>query len=257
MIKALKIICSTLLLMISLSSCLSPKEIVYLQNDSVDQSLVNNNYKTTFKSDDLIQIIVNSEDVESSLPFNLAVISRTANSKSAVGQPIFQSYLVDNKGFIDFPVLGELKVAGLSRENLIKNLKNKLSPDYVKNPSINIKIVNFKVTILGDVKSPGRYVVENERITIMEALGLAGDLTPTALRNIEVHREENNKKNIYYLDLLSKKTYTSPAYYLQQNDLVYVKPNYAKVQHGVYNPNTGLFVSIASIFIALASIIVK
>lgn len=239
------------------SSCISPKKVVYFQNDEIDQNLVNNDYKTVFKADDLVQIIVSSKDLESAIPFNLPIITTESITSSPVGQPIFQSYLVDSNGEIDFPVLGKIKVAGLTREELISDLINKLSPDHIKTPIINIRITNFSVTVLGDVKVPGRYTVKNERLTILEALGLAGDIEMTGDRLIQVIREEDGKKKIYEVNLLSKKMYTSPVFYLQQNDVIYVKPNYAKSQYAVFNPNTGLYVSIASIFIALVSIIVK
>ena len=237
-------------------SCTSPKNIVYFQKDSINQEIVNNDYKTIFKPDDLLLITVSSKDIESALPFNLPIITESLGL-SAAGQPVLQSYLVDSNGEIDFPILGKIKVSGLTREELISNLKKLLSPNYIKSPTINIMITNYKVTILGDVKRPGNYTVKNERLTLFEAIGLAGDLELSGDRQIQVTREENGTKKIYEVDLLSKNIFTSPVYYLQQNDLVYVKPNFSKSQYSVYNPNTGLFVSIASIFIALVSIVVK
>ncbi len=239
-----------------ITSCISPKKVIYFQNDEIDQNLVNNDYKTIFKADDLLLITVSSKDLKSAIPFNLPIATESIGISGA-GQPILQTYLVDSNGEIDFPILGKIKVAGLSREDLIFNLKNKLSPDYIKDPTINIKITNYKITVLGDVKRPGTYTIKDERLSILEALGLAGDIEITGNRTVQVFREESGKKKIYEVDLLSKKTYSSPVFYLQQNDLVYVKPNFAKSQYAVFNPNTGLFVSIASIFIALVSIIVK
>ena len=136
--------------------------------------------------------------------------------------------------------------------------KDKLDPDYVKNPTINIFIANFRVTVSGDVARPGTFTIPNERISIVEALGLAGDLNPTGQRNnIKVIREEGGKKKIITVNLLSKEVFTSPVYYLQQNDLVYVEPNQAKSQYAAYNPNTGLFVSIASLLITLITLITR
>lgn len=239
-----------------LGACVSKKDIVYFQEGKVDQSKVNNSYRTIFKPDDLLQITVSSQDLEAVKPFNLPVVTYSVATDRAVGNPIQQSYLVDYKGEIDFPVIGKLEVGGLTREETIKIIKDKLSPDYVKNPTINIRINNYKVSILGDVRKPGSYTVPNERISILDAIALAGDLNISGERaNIEVHREEKGKKNIYKVNLLSKEVFTSPVYYLQQNDVIYVKANWAKSQSASYNQNTGLFISIASVLISLISIL--
>jgi polysaccharide export outer membrane protein len=226
-----------------LSNCVSKKDIIYFQNNEIDQAKVSNSYKTIIKPDDLLQITITAINTAAVAPFNL-----TAGA-SSVGVGASQlDYLVDTNGEIDFPVLGKLKVGGLSRDELIQFLKNKLAPDYVLNPNINIRITNYKVTVLGDVKQPGNYTVPNERITILEAIGLAGDLNLSAKRNnILVQREENGKKIQYRVDLLSKNIFTSPVYYLQQNDVVYVEPNYANIQSASANSNTGLFLSIVSL----------
>jgi len=250
---ALLIIVSCILL-----GCVSKKKIVYFQNDSIDQAKVSNSYSTIFKPDDLLQITISSADINAVKPFNLPAATYSLLSDNVIGQPSQQMYLIDNQGYIEFPVFGRIKVGGLTRIEAIKMFKKKLSPDYVKDPTINIRISNFKVTIIGDVKKPGTYTIPNERITIVEALGLAGDLNISGVRNdVQVTREENGKKIIYNVDLLSKKTYTSPVFYLQQNDFIYVKPNNAKVQSASYNQNTGLFISIASVLISLITIITR
>lgn len=249
---------TTLLLLIFLSSCVSRKKIVYFQNDEINQAKVSNSYKTIFKPDDLLQITISAQDLEAVKPFNLPVVTYSLATDRAVGNPIQQSYLVDNKGEIDFPILGKIKIGGLTRAEVIDLLKSKLSQGYVKNPTINIRINNYKVTVLGDVKKPGSYTIPNERITILEAIGLAGDLNISAVRNnVKVQREENGKKILYTVDLLSRDIFTSPVYYLQQNDLVYVEQNNAKSQSASYNQNTGLFISIGSVLISLISILTR
>tara|TARA_R110002073_G_scaffold322276_2_gene498843 strand:+ start:26751 stop:27521 length:771 start_codon:yes stop_codon:yes gene_type:complete len=241
-----------------LSSCVSKKTITYFQNDDIDQSLVSNNYQTIFRADDLLQIIISAQNIESVQPFNLPAATFAAATGTAIGQPRLQTYLIDSKGEIDFPILGKLKIGGLTREETIELFKNKLDPDYVKNPTINIRITNFKITVTGDVKVPGTYTIPNERITIAEAIGLAGDLNISAQRNnIKVIREEGREKKVYYVDFLSNKTFTSPVYYLRQNDLVYIEPNGPKAQSAATNQNTGLFVSIGSIIISLITIITR
>ncbi len=243
---------------IILSSCVSKKDITYFQFNEIDQSKVTNNYRTVFKPDDLLQITISAQDLEAAQPFNLPAVTFDAGTGRAIGQPIQQTYLIDSQGNIDFPILGTIKIGGVSREEAIAVFKSKLDPDYVKNPTINIRITNFKITVQGDVKVPGTYTIPNERITIMEALGLAGDTNISGQRfNVKVIREEGSQKNEYLLDLRSKEIFTSPVYYLQQNDLVYVEPNYAKSQSASYNQNTLLFISISSVLISLMSVLTR
>jgi polysaccharide export outer membrane protein len=247
-----------LFILISLSSCVSKKDIIYFQNDTIDQSKVSNSYNTIIKPDDLLQITITSLDTEAVRPFNLAAVTYSTSSNSAIGVAQQQNYLVDNKGEIDFPVIGKLKIGGLSRDELIEFLKDKLDPDYIKNPNINIQIANYKISILGDVQRPGSYSIPNERITILEAIALAGDLNISGQRNnLAVHREENGMKVEYKVDLLSKQIFTSPVYYLQQNDVVYIKPNLASIQSASSNSNTSLFISITGLFITIVSLLIR
>lgn len=240
------------------AGCVSKKDIIYFQNDEIDQSKVSNSYKTIIKPDDLLQIVIIAQDAEAVQPFNLGMVNFSASSNNAMGMQQQLSYLVDTKGEIDFPVLGKLKVGGLSRDELIELLKNKLEPDYILNPNINIRISNYKVTVLGDVRNPGSYNIPNERITVLEAIGLAGDLNISGLRNnVLVQREEDGKKVQYRVDLLSKEMFTSPVYYLQQNDLVYVEPNYARIQSASANSNTSLFISITSLIITVVALLIR
>jgi polysaccharide export outer membrane protein len=248
----MKKISTLVVISILLASCVSKKDIIYFQNDEIDQSKVSNSYKTIIKPDDLLQITITALDTEAVRPFNLAAVTYSTSSNSAIGVAQQQNYLVDNNGEIDFPVLGKLKIGGLTRDALIVLLKEKLDPDYIKNSNINIRIANYKVSVLGDVKMPGSYTIPNERITILEAIALAGDINISAERqNILVIREEEGKKVQYKVDLLSKEIFTSPIYYLQQNDVVYVKPNYARIQSASSNSNTSLIISISSVLIAL------
>jgi polysaccharide export outer membrane protein len=241
-----------------LASCVSKKDIVYFQNDEINQTKVSNSYKTIIKPDDLLQITITALDTEAVRPFNLAAVTYSTSSNSAIGVAQQQTYLVDTNGEIDFPVLGKLKVGGLTRDELIEFLKNALAPDYILDPNINIGIANYKVSVLGDVRRPGTYSVPNERITILEAISLAGDLRLSAKRsNVLVNREEDGKKTQYRVDLLSKKIFTSAVYYLQQNDVVYVEPNYASIQSASSNTNTSLFISIASVLGILISQLIR
>lgn len=241
-----------------LASCVSRKKMIYFQFDAIDQTRVSNSYQTLIKPDDLLQITITAQDMESVRPFNLMAVTTTAGTNTANGIPTLQNYLVDAKGEIDFPVIGKIKIGGLSRSQTIRLLKDKLSPDYVRNPNINIRITNYKISVLGDVARPGSFTVPNERITLLEALAMAGDINISGLReNVLVIREENGKKVHYRVNLLSNNVYTAPVYYLQQNDVVYVEPNAAKIQSASQNANTGLFISLTSILIALLSILTR
>lgn len=255
--KAKKIVL-LLLLIVSATSCVSKKDITYFQYDAIEQANVTNSYETVLKPDDLVQITVSAVDLEAVKHFNLPAVNFASTTNSALGTPQQQAYLIDNEGYIDFPVLGRLKIGGLERKEVITLLRNKLSPDYVKNPTINIRITNYTITILGDVKKPGTYTIPNERITILEAIGLAGDLNITGKRNtIKVFREINGKKIQFDVDLRSNKIFTSPVYYLQQNDLVYVDQNKSSSQDAAFNRNTGLFVSIGSILVSLIAVLTR
>lgn len=240
------------------SSCVSKKDIVFLQFDKENIDKINNNYELRFKPDDLLQILVSSDDLVAAQPFNLPVVSFTNDAKQAVSQPQFQSYLVDKNGNIDFPVLGVLKLGGLSRVESISLLKSRLSPDHLKDPIININIVNFKINVQGDVNKPGVFTIPNERISIFDALGMAGGLTISGNRtNVLILREENGVKNQYRINLTSNKLLSSPAYYLQQNDVIYIEPNKSKMQDAAFTKSRGLFVSLASILISLLTIVTR
>ncbi len=239
-----------------LCSCVSKKKIVYFQNDAIEQEKVSNSYKTILKPDDLLRITVSSTDFEASRPFNLPAATFSTTTDRLAGAPQQQAYLIDNEGFIDFPVIGRIKIGGLTRNQAIDLLKNKLDPDYIKNPNIIIRIANYSITVLGDVNRPGTYTIPNERITILEAIGLAGDIKITGKREtIKVFREVAGKKVEYLIDVRSNKVFTSPVYYLQQNDLVYVEPNRAASQDAAFNRNTGLIVSVTGLLVTLVNFI--
>jgi len=253
-----KFLISSTICFLILGGCVSKKDVVYLQYDEINKSEVNNDYQLKFKPDDMLQIIVSSDNVESVLPFNLPVVAYQITVGNAFGQPQQQAYLVDKYGNIEFPILGKIKVGGLTRVEVIELLKSELDPTYLKSPIINVFITNFKITVQGDVARPGTYNLSNERVSIFDALGLAGDLNISGNReNVLVLREENGTKNEYRVNLMSKKTLTSPAYYLQQNDIVYVEPNNAKIQDAAYTRSTGLFISLASVLISLLTVITR
>lgn len=235
----------SLLIVAIAASCASKKDVVYFQDASNYETIVNEEVFTTkFKVDDLLSIFVSGKTPEASRPFNLY---RGAQEGGITPQQV--DYLVDLEGMIDFPILGRIKVAGLSPNELRKELAEKLTP-YLKDPIINIRLKNFTVTISGEVNRPGTYAVNGERISIMEALGLAGDLRIKGRRdNILVMRDFNGVRNYIRIDLTSKNAVNSPAFYLTQNDVVYVEPNKSAINASNQDSRAGIIVSIASVLI--------
>ncbi|WP_299061932.1 polysaccharide biosynthesis/export family protein [uncultured Polaribacter sp.] len=254
----LKIKATFILLILLISSCVSNKDIAYFQFDEIEQNKVSNRFKTIFKPDDLLQITISSEDIDAAMPFNLPAVTFGASNSAAIGSPRQQNYLIDSKGEIDFPILGKLKLGGITREQAIELLKTKLSPDYISNPTINIRIANFKITVYGDVQRPGTFTIPNERVSILDAIGLAGDLNISGRRdNVMVIREEGNRKVKYKVNLLSNKTLTSPVFYLQQNDVVYVEHNKARIQSAISNTSVSLFISVTGLLITIVSLLTR
>ena len=241
-----------------LVSCGSRKKVVYLQDVEVNKKIkAECEYKTVIHTDDLLSIIVSCDDLESALPFNTPMIGLGREVNTATTQQIPRGYLVDKNGEIDFPVLGKIKVVGISRNDLAELLKEKLSV-YLKNPIVTIQFQNFKVTILGEVKNPGSYKVASERVSILDALGMAGDLGINGKRkNVLVMREQGDEKIFTRIDLTSSEFIDSPFFYLQQNDVVYVEPNKGRIAGGSVSAFLPYILSSMSTIVALITLIVK
>ncbi|MCE2612423.1 polysaccharide export protein [Flavobacteriaceae bacterium D16] len=236
-----------------LSSCASRKDVVYFQDTGDFETLIDKNKAITkFKVDDLVSIYVSSLDPEASVPFNLY---RGASEGGFRAEQV--DYLVDQDGMIDFPVIGKLKIEGLSPDELRSLLRERLS-EYLKDPIINIRLRNFTVTVLGQVNRPGTYPVVGEQISILEALGLAGDLTLRGVRdNVLVIRDFNGTKVYNRIDLTSKNVIKSPVYYLTQNDVVYVEPNNAGVRETAVGASTSITVTLISLLVTSTVIIIS
>lgn len=212
-----------------ISSCSTPKDIVYFQGiDSLTPEQLNRmsqSYSNKITYDDLLSITVTAWDPAAVTPFNPPVYaySQEGEQPIATSQSMY-SYLVDKEGYINFPVLGKIHVVGLTKQELGKELENKISK-YVDHPLVNVQLLNFRITLMGELSRPGSYTIKNDRFTILDAIGMAGDLPITANRkNILVIREDEGKKNIYRLDITDPAIFESPCYYLRQNDVVYVEP---------------------------------
>ncbi|MEZ4793622.1 MAG: polysaccharide biosynthesis/export family protein [Gelidibacter sp.] len=243
-----------------LSSCASRKEMVYFQDEPLSSNEINNMAsELVYQPNDLITIDVNGADQETVQPFKLPPITFDENRSvlNAQGTLRVQAYLIDVNGNIEFPVLGTLKIAGLTRTQAHEFMKEKLK-EYVKDPIVNIRLANFTVTVLGEVNRPGTYNIQDERVSLSEALGLAGDLTINGKRdNIFLIREINGKKRFAKLDLTSVNIVNSPLYYLVQNDVIYVEPNTAKIRSSTFNPNTAIVISAISTLATIAAILIR
>ncbi|TDW48593.1 polysaccharide export outer membrane protein [Flavobacterium sp. 270] len=250
---------SFLLFLFLLFSCGSKKNIVYYQNIDAMASVKDNNYEVKIQPDDLLMIIVSADDPEVALPFNLKTYSIASSNRLDVtrGQETVQLYLVDQGGNIEFPVIGKLNIAGLTRTEVLKLMQNKIGA-YIKNPILNLRIMNFKISLQGEVNLPGTYPINSERVTLIEALSMAKDLTIYGKRdNILVIRETNGIKSFNRVDITKSDFINSPFYYLSQNDVVYVEPNKTKVNSSVVGPNTSVIISAVSILVSLSVLIFK
>ncbi|TDD98368.1 polysaccharide biosynthesis/export family protein [Flavobacterium cellulosilyticum] len=247
------------LLIFLLFSCAQRKDYVYYQNiDGLANSEKANSYEIKIQADDLLMIIVAADDPETALPFNLSTVSVPLANGSIAGQGqlTMQSYLVDAPGTIDFPILGKLKVSGLTRSQLLELLEGKIAK-YIKNPIINIRIMNFKVSVQGEVNNPGTYPINSDRVTLIEALSMAKDLTIYGKRNnILIIRDLNGTKSYNRVDITKADFINSPFYYLSQNDVVYVEPNKTRINGAAVGANTGVIISITSLIITLITLIV-
>jgi polysaccharide export outer membrane protein len=247
------------LFILLLFSCKPREEVVYYQNiDGLAAAEQSNSYEIKIQPDDLLMIIVSADDPETAIPFNLSNISVPSAStiNAAQGLLMMQSYLVDASGTIDFPVLGKLKISGLTRSEVLQLLKDKISK-YIKNPIINLRILNFKVSVQGEVTLPGTYNVQSERITLIEALSMAKDLTIYGKRdNILIIRDVDGVKSYNRVDITKADFIHSPFYYLAQNDVVYVEPNKTKINGAAVGANTNVLISISSLLITVITLIV-
>lgn len=233
------------------SSCTSKKEIVYFQNAKDFETIVDTDtFAPKFKVNDIVSVFVSTFDLEAVAPFNLM---RGGNSNN----PEFIDYLIDIDGNIDYPVLGKVKLQGLTVREAQELFKKKLEEGYLRDPIVNIRILNFRISVLGEVRRPGRYEVSGERITILEAISLAGDLNIKGHRkNILVIRDFNGTKTYTRVDLTNKELFNSPVYYLTQNDIVYVEPNNSAISGASGDSRIGTIISISSFLITTALIFV-
>lgn len=251
---------SWLLLILLLTSCAAPEKVLYFQDlDKGLQQNIEQSYEIKIRKDDVLGITVSARNPELAIPFNLPATAYTLEVKSSSANSQL-GYQVDIDGFINFPQLGKIQVEGMTRKELAQYITNQLEQkNLLQDPVVTVTFQNFKVSVLGEVKTPKVINVKSDRITVLEALAEAGDLNIQAKRDrVAIIRESDGKRTVHYLDLRSSDLLQSPYYYLQQNDVVYVEPNNAKTiqSRSTQVTSVGTWVSVFSSIMSVATLIV-
>lgn len=250
-----------------LASCSTTKKITYFQDmqHGDTKSVTTLESKIKMKPGDKLAIVVNSKDPELTMLFNITIPNRQFGSEgtgSTGNNNGVATYIVDSYGNIDFPVIGEISIEGKTREEVADLIKKELiDRGLVLDPHVTVEYANQQITVLGEVNQPGKKSINRDAITIIDAIAMAGDLKIEGVRNnVTVIRQENGNQKVYEIDLTSAEDiYSSPAYYLQQNDIVYVKPNNKRAGQADINSNTlrstSFWMSLASFVMALVTFI--
>lgn len=241
------------------ASCVPKKKIIYMQNiDDIAIDVFRPDYEPTLQPDDMLFIQVSSLDPEAAMPFNIQFPPGTPLSGGVSDlMTQRQTYLVDQHGVLDFPVLGKLEVGGMKKSEFDAFLKEKLSV-YIKDPVLNIRYTNFSFTVLGEVAQPGVKTARSERVTLYEALGMAGDLTIFGKRdNVLIIRENEGVRTYHRVDLTKADVINSPVYYLDQNDVVYVEPRKSKIDGTAVGSNVTVGISILSFIITTTLLLTR
>ena len=242
------------------------KQINYIQDVERDTTMTMGvNQGIVIQPQDQLSIVVSSRTPELALQFNLPIASYQAGSEvvsSSGSTQRLMGYVVSNEGTINFPVLGTLQVAGKTRWQLQDMIREQIaSGGYIKDPIVIVEFMNFKISVLGEVTAPGSYSITGDKITIFQALALARDLTIYGRRDmVEVVREQNGERKVYVLDLRDTDLFNSPAYYLQQNDVVYVVPNSVRAGQSTINENyfksANFWMSLASVGVTISNLVI-
>lgn len=266
--KFCKILSFTLMVLAAVS-CSTPKEISYFQDlqPGVTELTITDPVEIKVRPKDKLSILINAQDQKLTNMFNLPIVSQQIGQESTGSSGTSRGvsgYTVDTDGYINFPVLGKIKVEGMTREQIAEYLTGQLKEqELIKDPVVTVEFMNLGVSVLGEVNRPGRISINRDNLTILDALSEAGDLTIFGKREkVLVLRQENGKQRVYGINLCSAdQLYTSPVYYLQQNDVVYVEPNDTKSRQSTVNGNTvrstSFWISLASLITSIAVLIAK
>jgi len=259
--KRLNKVLFAVMAVVMFASCASHKHVAYFQNsEEVDLSKSQYLYDARIMPKDQLTITVSTTNDEAAVPFNLTVPTPyTANQRSTYSQAMLQTYLVDNEGNINYPILGQIHVGGLTKSECEKMIQEKIQPymSAAENPIVTVRMTGYQISVIGEVARPGTFTVSREKISILEALAQAGDLTIYGQRkNVQLIREDaSGQKSIHTFDLTDADIINSPYFYLQQNDVVYVTPNKVKAQNSSVGSMTTLWFSATSILISLTSLL--
>ncbi|WP_343563064.1 polysaccharide biosynthesis/export family protein [Sphingobacterium sp.] len=246
-----------IIVLIIFNSCGSRKNMVYLQQDSTQISNLYEQYIPRIQKNDILTIVVTAADPKVTVPFNPVSSMTNSNMTQSVDMALRPTYTVDNQGYITLPMLGKIHVEGLTRIQAIEKLRIELGK-YIKDPGVNMNFNNFRISVLGEVAKPGSFILPTERVTVLEALGMAGDLTIRGVRkNVLLIREVDGKKSMHRLDLTQQNTLNSPYYYLAQNDVIYVEPNKSQIDNSKLGANSNIIISIASLIITVISVLTR
>ena len=265
-------------LILLVSSCKTSEKVLYLQDVKVDTpEKIENSQVIKIEPKDMLSIVVSSSDPAVAKIFNLPVSATQAywqvgkyiveyeqqgTDRAGYGNYLL-GYVVDNEGYIDFPILGKIKASGLSRWQLQEQITQALAEKKMLTDGlVTVEFMNFKVSILGEVTNPGTYTINSDKVTVLEAIAMAKDLTIFGERDhVYIIREENGQRKSYQLDLRSADIFKSPAYYLKQNDVVYVQPNSVRAGQSTINQNAmksvSLWISIASLLTSIGVLVVN
>ena len=265
--KQLCLLIGTAVLGILLVSCSAQKRVWYLQDaQPFTPEQIAENGQIRIKPLDRLTIVVNSKDPELAALFNLTRVQQRVGStglNNSNNNGEISGYTLDDKGAIDFPVLGNLTVAGMTRSQIAALVKQRLKEEnLVNDPVVTVEFMNLSFSVLGEVKTPGKYSISKDYITLLEAISMAGDLTIYGKRDaIFVIREEKGERVTHWVDLRSCDLFKSPVYYLKQNDVVYVQPNKVRAGQSTLNENSvksvGLWISIGSFLTSLGVLLFK
>lgn len=242
------------------ASCSSYKNVPYMQNidDANRNTQITELYDARIMPKDLLTITVNTSDPVASEPFNLIVQANSqGNNNNLSTQRSLLPYLVDNNGEIVVPIIGTVHVGGLTKTEAEIMLRGKLAPLLKEVPVVTVRMANFKISVLGEVARPGQFTITNEKVNILEALALAGDMTIYGVRDsIKLVREDaTGHKQIHVLNINDANIINSPYYQLQQNDVVYITPNSTKAKNSEVGQTTSLWFSATSILLSMASLL--
>lgn len=246
------------------SSCGSSKKIAYLQgtesmapSDFLTQSEL---YDARIMPKDLLTIIVSTTDPEASRPFNLVTPTISQGLTTTAGyQGQLQTYLVDNNGGVKLPVIGEVNLKGLTKSEAEKRIVGMLKPFLKEDPVVTVRLVNYKISVIGEVGRPNTFTIQNEKVNLFEALAMAGDMTIWGRRdNVKILREEaDGSKRVITMNMNDPNVIFHPDFYLRQNDVVYVEPNKVKAKNSEIGSATGIWLSATSIMISVATLLIN